>query len=239
MAIWKDLFIKSAALLDDKWDELSFNFKKKLGLNGPLQIVTYRTYGSATNLYIKGRVLEDKKIAAAGEKDTILNNLVNMYKRFESDEVPGAEIKVKLGDAEHLVTTDKEGYFVLNLVPEKAIINRNLWHPITVELVNAPIPFTPGLQADAEVMIPPPDAEYGIISDIDDTIVKTGRLGVRNANNIAIIPTMIFRKATASFTLNNLITKSSAPGIKYKIPTVSNKTPVNSINFRALLREPR
>lgn len=173
MGHWKDLFIKSAATIEDKWDELRFQFNKKLGLNDPIQIVTYRTYGTARRVYIKGRVLEDKKIASASDKDTVLNNLLNMYKRFESDEVPGALLKVTLPDEAHEVTTDNEGYFVLSLTPITPIINEQLWHPIPLELLHAPIPFDTGLKVLAEVMIPPPDAEYGVISDIDDTIVKT------------------------------------------------------------------
>ncbi|MEO6734000.1 MAG: phosphatase domain-containing protein [Ferruginibacter sp.] len=174
MPNWKDIFIKSATFIEDKWDELRFNFTKKLGLNDPVQIIPYRTYGTATRLYVKGRVLEDKKISAAADKDTILNNLLNMYKRFESDEVPNARLKITVADEQHEVTTDKEGYFVLNVQPVIAIINEQLWHPIGLELIDAPIPFVPGVAVHAEVMIPPPDAEYGIISDIDDTIVKTG-----------------------------------------------------------------
>jgi phosphatidate phosphatase APP1 len=173
MANWKDLLKKSALALEDKWDALRFNFNKKLGLNDPVQIVPYRTYGTPRRLYIKGRVLEDKRIASAGDKDTVLNNLLNMYKRFESDEVPGARIKVQLPDEAHEVTTDGEGYFVMVLNPLTPVINEQLWHPIPLQLMHAPIPFEEGLQIHAEVMIPPPDAEYGIISDIDDTIVKT------------------------------------------------------------------
>ena len=173
MANWKDLFIKSAAAIEGKWDELRFNFNNRLGFNDPVQIVPYRTYGTARRLYIKGRVLEDKKIASAADKDTILNNLLNMYKRFESDEIPNARLKAILPDEEREVTTDKEGYFVLDLHPPTPIINEKLWHPIPLKLLSAPIPFEAGLQPHAEVMIPPPDAEYGIISDIDDTIVKT------------------------------------------------------------------
>jgi phosphatidate phosphatase APP1 len=96
-----------------------------------------------------------------------------MYKRFESDEVPGARLKVSLIGEEHEVTTDKEGYFVLDLNPNTPIINEQLWHPIPLQLLSAPLPFEEGLRVHAEVMIPPPDAEYGVISDIDDTIVKT------------------------------------------------------------------
>jgi phosphatidate phosphatase APP1 len=173
MANWKDLFVKSAAIIENKWDELRFGFNKRLGYTDPVQVVPYRTYGTPRRIYIKGRVLEDKKIAAASDKDTVLNNLLNMYKRFESDEVPMARLRVTLPDEEHEVTTDREGYFVLDLHPVAPILNEHLWHPIPMELIDAPIPFEAGLRTAAEVMIPPADAEYGIISDIDDTIVKT------------------------------------------------------------------
>lgn len=173
MAHWKEIFNKYAGVIEDRWDDLRSDLTRKLKLTDPVQIITYRTYGTARRLYIKGRVLEDKKIAAAGEKDTVLNNLLNMYKRFESDEVKGALLKAKLADEEHEVTTDEEGYFVLDLNPLTPVINEQLWHPVEVQLLQSPIPFQSGLTAFAEVMIPPPDAEYGIISDIDDTIVKT------------------------------------------------------------------
>lgn len=173
MADWKDIFIKSAAFIEDKWDVLRFDLKRKLGLNDPVQIVVYRTYGTATQLYIKGRVMEDKKIESAGDKDTVLTNLLNMYKRFGSDEVPGALLKVTLGNQQFTAATDKEGYFLMKLQPDTPVINEELWHQVPVQLINAPIPFSAGIQAGALVMIPPTDAEYGIISDIDDTIVQT------------------------------------------------------------------
>jgi phosphatidate phosphatase APP1 len=173
MANWKQRITKSLTNAEDKWDELRFEFNKRLGWNDPVQIIPYRTYGTARRIYIKGRVLEDKKIAGAGEKDTVWNNLVNMYKRFESDEVPGARLRVQLADESHEVITDAEGYFVLDLNPLTPILNERLWHPIPLQLMDAPIPFNGSLEVQAEVMIPPHDAEYGIISDIDDTIVKT------------------------------------------------------------------
>lgn len=169
----KNLFNKYASVVEDNWDDLRANLKRKLRLNDPVQIVPYRTYGTAQRVYIKGRVLEDKGITSAGDRDTILNNLLNMYKRFESDEVPGAVLKAILPDEAHHITTDKEGYFVFNINPLTPIINKELWHQIPLELVSAPIPFEKELRVEAEVMIPPPDAEYGIISDIDDTVIQT------------------------------------------------------------------
>lgn len=173
MSEWKKQFAKYAAVIDDKFDDLVLGFRKRLGGFRPLQVVPFRSYGTARRVYVKGRVLEDKKIASATDKDTILNNLLNMYKRFESDEVAGAQLRAVIGGEVLEVTTDKEGYFVLDIHPKEPIIAESLWHNIRLELLDAPVPHDKGLVAHAEVMIPPPDAEYGIISDIDDTIVRT------------------------------------------------------------------
>lgn len=178
MSAWKKVFSDSINLLEAKYDDLRFDLKRKLGLNDPIQIIPYRSYGTVNRLYLKGRVLEDKKIAASGDKDTILNNLVNMYKRFESDEVPNAVLKVNFQDQTHQLVTDEEGYYMINLEPTFPIETTDIWHTLEIELENAPIPFIPGLKAVSEVLVPPSDAEYGIISDIDDTIVETSATNV-------------------------------------------------------------
>jgi phosphatidate phosphatase APP1 len=169
----KKNLLRLTASLEEKIDDVSFAIRKRLDLFQPLQIVTYRSYGTANRLYIKGRVLADKGLKAPTEKDEILQNLINMYRRFESDEIPNARLRVFFQEEEHMVTTDEEGYFVLNLAPRVPIPVTDIWQYLVVELVEAPIPVPQGLQAKAEVLVPPIEAEYGIISDIDDTIVKT------------------------------------------------------------------
>jgi len=169
----KKRLTRIAAGVENNFDRLVFNLKKRLNSNHPLQIVTYRSYGTLNRLYVKGRVLRDKKISEATDKDTIWNNLVSMYKRFETDEVPEATLKIEFQKEEYYVCTDREGYFTLNLFTEEPISWTDIWHEVSIELIDAPYSFVPGIRNTAEVLVPPKDAEYGIISDIDDTIVKT------------------------------------------------------------------
>lgn len=160
-----------AKKFDDVADGHFLRLRRRLGRVDPLQVVPYRTYGTASNVYVRGRVLEDKNIAAATEDDNLFDNLLNMYKRFETDEVPNAVVQLKLPDEEKEVLTDKEGYFVFNFTPANDLISDELYHSFPLALKT---PFKgPGI-VNAEMMIPPADAEYGIISDIDDTIIKTG-----------------------------------------------------------------
>jgi phosphatidate phosphatase APP1 len=154
-------------------DDLMFDLRVRLGQTGPVQIITYRSYGTLNRLYVKGRVLEDKGIRKATAEDTLFHKVMAMYKRFESDEVPGAKLSVELQGHRHEVSTDNEGYFIINLQPSMQLEWQDMWHEVQIELLESKIKFEKSIRSTAEVLVPPADAEYGIISDIDDTIVKT------------------------------------------------------------------
>ncbi|GAB3533277.1 DUF2183 domain-containing protein [Pontibacter brevis] len=159
---------------EEKVDHLTFELKNKLGLNRPLHIVTYRSYGTPNRLYVKGRVLVNKGIRRSETNDTLWENLLNMYRRFESDEIPNARVQLTLQGQQHEITTDAEGYFVLNMEPKEPLQLDDIWHKIDIRLIDAPMTFEGEVSEPAYVLVPPPDAEYGIISDIDDTIIRTG-----------------------------------------------------------------
>lgn len=173
MADIKKRVLKIASGAEEKLDDLLNELKIRLRLNDPLQIIPYRTYGTVNDLFVKGRVLEDKKIGKGAADDRIWKNIMAMYQRFESDEIGGATIKITFEGKDHLVTTNREGYFTLHLRTEVPVRWEDMWHEVSLELVEAPVPFEKGLKTTAEVLVPPSDAEFGIISDIDDTIVRT------------------------------------------------------------------
>ncbi len=170
MQKWKTKLLRLAKKADDVADEHMLRLRQRLGSVDAMQVVPYRTYGTPTNVYVRGRVLEDKKIAVATDKDKLLTNLLNMYKRFETDEVPGVTVQLHLPNEKRQATTDKEGYFVFNHTPVTPLITDELYHNFPLELLH---PSANGIMVDAEMMIPPADAEYGIISDIDDTIIRS------------------------------------------------------------------
>ena len=173
MSKLKKRFTRLAVGIEENFDALALALRKRLQDYGPLQIIPYRTYGTLNRLYIKGRVLKEKAIPKSSGKDSIWSNLVSMYKRFESDEVPHARLRINFKNRSFGIATDSEGYFRLDLYTETPLVSEDMWFEATVELIEAPIPFSLGLKNTAYVLIPPADAEYGIISDIDDTIVKT------------------------------------------------------------------
>jgi phosphatidate phosphatase APP1 len=169
----KKRLMRLASGIEANFDALAFAFRKRLDADKPIQIVSYRTYGTRNQLFVKGRVLRDKGIRRATDKDTVLNNLLAMYKRFESDEVPHARLKIEFQGMPYFATTDTEGYFIFHFDTAEPIAWDDMWHELNVELIESPYSFSEGIKTTAHVLVPPADAEYGIISDIDDTIVKT------------------------------------------------------------------
>jgi phosphatidate phosphatase APP1 len=169
----KKRLTRLAAGLEERFDDLALHLRKRLGSGNPIQIVTYRSYGTPHRLYVKGRVLEEKVIRKSTGKDSVWSNLISMYQRFGSDEVPDAKLKVTVEGHDHFVVADREGYFTLNVILSKPLSWKDMWHEADVELVGAPVTFTPPVKSFAKILVPPSDAEFGIISDIDDTVVKT------------------------------------------------------------------
>ena len=130
-----------------------------------LTIVPYRGFGRGNEMLLRGRLLRDKKITRVKAAEPIWRGVLNAYRRFESDEVPGTKVTVTYRDAVVETMTDDEGHFQARLQP--SLLEENLlWHP--VQLTSG------GVSATGHVLIPPANAEFGIISDIDDTIVQTG-----------------------------------------------------------------
>ncbi|MBK6635422.1 MAG: hypothetical protein IPG38_14930 [Chitinophagaceae bacterium] len=64
-----------------------------------------------------------------------------MYKRFETDEVPGATLQLHLPGGPQQAITDKEGYFVFNFKPATPLLSEELYFSIPLQLVDAPAPL--------------------------------------------------------------------------------------------------
>jgi phosphatidate phosphatase APP1 len=128
-------------------------------------ILPYLGYGTPRRLTVCGRVLEDEGFLPSADTDTRWRNLVHFYKRLESDEVPAARLRASFLGMKKETTTDAEGYFKLALEP-RGRIGPGEWQEVELELL-AP----EAANATARVLVPSPRARFGVISDIDDTIV--------------------------------------------------------------------
>ena len=159
--------------VEDWSDEVRFRLKE---FDENLLITPYMGFGNSESFQIRGRVMADKGYRESSEDDSAWRNLKNMYRQFETDEVPNARLKAVFQGAEKEVKTDREGYF--NLKIESPVRGKKeLWHHVGLELLEPFSKESRKIKATGKVLIPTERARFGIISDIDDTILKT------NVNN--------------------------------------------------------
>lgn len=173
MARWQQILAAIASNVEDHFDALKYRLTARFDRDDPIKIVTYRGYGTQERVYLKGRVLEDQGVPPVSDNDTLWDNLLNTYRRFESDEVPWARVLVRFQGTEQEVRANEEGFFEAWLTPAEPLPADRLWHPVEVELIEPQREGYAPARAPGYVLVPPPEARFGVISDIDDTVVKT------------------------------------------------------------------
>ena len=167
---WKRAVLAMAAPAERGLDAVKRRLAARFDRDDPIHIMAYRGFGTARKLALTGRVLQDEPVGTAQAHDSIWKNLGNTWKRFETDEIPHARLRATFGAWSGETVADDEGYFRFEIEPPAPVDASAVWHPVELELVDPPHP----VRGTGAVLVPPPDAEYGIISDIDDTVVETG-----------------------------------------------------------------
>src|SRR6185295_20404994 len=98
MENWKSRIQRIVAKADDLSDSLRSRIRKITGHNSPLIIHVYAGHGTTDEVTLNGRVLEDEGFIPSEDANTNWENLVNMYRRFETDEMPGARLRARFGN---------------------------------------------------------------------------------------------------------------------------------------------
>ncbi|MEA4909897.1 MAG: phosphatase domain-containing protein, partial [Anaerolineaceae bacterium] len=186
MSNWQQVLAHYAHNVEQHFDELKYKLHYRLGGPDPIKIVPYRGFGKQGRLYLKGRVLEDKGDTSSLDNDNIWDNLVDTYKRMESDEVPYARLLVRFDGQEQEVVADEEGYFEAWVTPPRPLPADRLWHNVELKLLEPLSPRQKGpVLATGEVFVPPADARFAVVSDIDDTVLQTDATNLlRMARNV-------------------------------------------------------
>ena len=139
----------------------------------PFEIVSYRGYGNRKQARVYGRVVERRTVGASTDADSILRNLLNTYRRADSNPLPFAEVSVSWGGGNAQLKGDDEGFFggsiEANIPPDAG----REWHEYDVELLSAELAGTAAIKGVGETLVPAATARFGVISDIDDTVIQS------------------------------------------------------------------
>ncbi|HET8818345.1 MAG TPA: phosphatase domain-containing protein, partial [Xanthomonadaceae bacterium] len=177
-----------AADLDEQVDAAWRRFDTRFGRNLPRHIAAYRGHGDARGIELIGRVLAEPPQGGPREDDDWWDNLLATYRRFESDEVPGVDVRLRFGTTEVAATTGPEGYYATTLEPTAPLRDDCLWENAIVSLADGT------LATPQPVLQVAPDARIGVISDIDDTILHSAITDWKTAAQLTFLHNARTRK---------------------------------------------
>lgn len=175
MSEWKKALASAATSVEDQYDLLKLRLRKRMGI-GPVHLLTYLGFGTQTELRLRGRAVADHDVTPATDDDTIWRNLVNTYRRFTTREIPFAQVRARFGEVERTVEANEEGFFELRLTLNNPLPAGSLWQEVDLELID--YADQEGSRAKGSVVVPPPGAQFGVISDLDDTVLRTDVLDI-------------------------------------------------------------
>lgn len=151
--------------VDRRWGREYRRVRDRLGLSGPPRIVPYRGWSFRDRAVVLARLLEDRGAPEWREGASLRHTFSASYKRYATLEIPEAELEARWGSASWRERTDEEGHFVLTVTPPERV--EPGWSEVHLCLPGR------GVSTHAEVLVTPTDAPWGVISDIDDTVIDT------------------------------------------------------------------
>ncbi len=135
------------------------------------RIETYDGHGGAAGVVVRGRVLDNPPPSAAEDGEGVGAAVRRSLSQFVTDELPNVPLRVTVGDASVETSDRRRG-----LLPGRAGAQRDD-EPVDhrhVELVTPYRGLTDPHTTPVMIRVPAPEAAFGLISDIDDTIIETG-----------------------------------------------------------------
>jgi phosphatidate phosphatase APP1 len=123
-------------------------------------------------LLLAGRVLREGALLPATAATPRWRNLLNTYHSFVHGKIAGARLLATFGSRRTEVRTDGDGYFSVEMdLPAR--VTGPLWQKVHFSLIDAPGHRGPTPAAEGLVLVHPLESRYGVISDVDDTVLSS------------------------------------------------------------------
>jgi phosphatidate phosphatase APP1 len=170
--------------------------RRRFGLWDDVHVVPYHGLGRPDRVRLLGRVLDDEEVDHEGAL-TRWENVRLTARRYISDEVPGARLAVTVGGRTVEVTADEDGFYEVDAAVD--LPDGPLWREATVRLLEPTEADRPAPEVAHRFQVPPHEARFVLISDLDDTVVRTGATDKLRFARVVL--------------LNNATTREVFPGV--------------------------
>jgi phosphatidate phosphatase APP1 len=164
--------------------------KHQLGWLGIPCIKPYLGFCNDKQAYLSGSVMEDKGLEKPKEGQSLRLNMLAMIKRYISDEIAGVRVKISFRDKSEIVETNELGIFHCYLNFDSSLTGRQQFEQCHYELLDEVIENQGSVTAEGKVLMVTDQPPFGVISDIDDTIMVS-----HSTDTVKKLKLMLFKNA--------------------------------------------
>lgn len=141
-----------------------------MGFMSPPAILAYRGYGNQNAVVFHGHVLDDRILLNPKKEDRSRKNFKAMLSRYVSNVIPDVRVKITFKGVEQVVKTNENGYFK-SLFDLSDLEVDSGWQEAAFEVLDKVVENQKEIKSTAEAYIQKESSDFGIISDVDDTIL--------------------------------------------------------------------
>ena len=159
-----------AVAIERTWDRVRLR-----GDRAPahFRIEPYIGHAGPAGAFVRGRVLDNPLGSEAVDGEGVGAAVRRTVGHFLTNDLPGVPLTVTVAGVSAETVTDSEGYFHVR-VPTTPEALESPWTRGSVELRGDYRGTTGPRSAPVDVRVPGAGARFGILSDVDDTILQTG-----------------------------------------------------------------
>lgn len=159
-----------ASCFDDWLDRRRMQTRLRDGQDQRVIVLPYPGWSTGSKVTVRGSVVEQAKVEKPVAAEGLWADLSVTVGRFMAEEIMGARVTVRMGEASATCITDSDGFFLAEL----DTATDGGWQDASVTLDDFPGREQAPMTVAAPVLTPRKDASFGVISDIDDTVIRTG-----------------------------------------------------------------
>jgi phosphatidate phosphatase APP1 len=137
--------------------------------SGKVRMLAYAGYRNDRELRLMGRIVRFAE--ALDPRDTMISRIRAMLAIYNSHEVPGVAVRLDHEGGSAETRSDEEGYFSFAIPVPRPLPPVTLWESVQL---STPEREMQAPSAPVPVLAPGTDDHWGVISDIDDTVIETG-----------------------------------------------------------------
>lgn len=134
-----------------------------------VRLLAYAGYRNGTEARVMGRIVRYADPLDPG--DSMWRRVRAMMAIYNSHELPGVRVRCEGYGQVLEAVSDEEGYFSFIVPVDQPLPNRTAWESVTLSVIGREAQTD---DAKVPVIAPGMDDHWGVISDIDDTIIETG-----------------------------------------------------------------